>query len=136
MQLCVAWHLLWFVRLPRFPSSAVMRHLLMQYGRYGSGRDLPVLGSNLERQPAEADEAFVMGVELGQSQDPTAIGVLHHTRVPLETWTVNNDARTALQVRFRGADTFRFSTPLHCGFVNNGAHGIIDASETIAVNLF
>jgi hypothetical protein len=44
-----------------------------------------------------ADEAFVMGVDLGQSQDPTAICVLHHTRTPLETWTVNKDARTTKQ---------------------------------------
>jgi hypothetical protein len=49
------------------------------------------------RHPAEADEAFVMGVDLGQSQDPTALVVLHHTRTPLETWTVNKDARTTKQ---------------------------------------
>jgi hypothetical protein len=46
-------------------------------------------GETWTRHPAEADEAFVMGVDLGQSQDPTAIIVLHHTRTPLDTWTVD-----------------------------------------------
>jgi hypothetical protein len=49
------------------------------------------------RHWAEADEAFVMGVDLGQSMDPTAIVVLHHTRTPLDTWAVNDEARTTKQ---------------------------------------
>lgn len=43
------------------------------------------------------DEAFIAGVDLGQSQDPTALVVLRHTRTPLETWTVNDKARTTKQ---------------------------------------
>jgi hypothetical protein len=55
-------------------------------------------GQNWTRYPAApADETFIMGVDLGQSQDPTAIVVLRHTRTPLETWTVNNKARTINQ---------------------------------------
>jgi hypothetical protein len=46
-------------------------------------------GETWTRHSAEADEAFVMGVDLGQSQDPTALVVLHHTHTPLETWTVD-----------------------------------------------
>lgn len=44
-----------------------------------------------------ADEAFIMGVDLGQSQDPTAIIVLKATRAPLDTWTVNERAHTTQQ---------------------------------------
>jgi hypothetical protein len=41
-----------------------------------------------------ADEAFICGVDLGQSQDPTALIVMRHTRMPLETWTVDQKKRT------------------------------------------
>jgi hypothetical protein len=42
------------------------------------------------RHPADPpEEAYVMGVDLGQSQDPTAIIVLRHARTPLTTWTVD-----------------------------------------------
>ena len=44
-----------------------------------------------------ADEAFIAGVDLGQSQDPTAIIVMRHTRVPLETWAVDEKKRTTRQ---------------------------------------
>jgi len=55
-------------------------------------------GQNWTRYPAApADEAFIMGVDLGQSQDPTALVVLRHTRVPLDSWTVNDKARTTRQ---------------------------------------
>lgn len=46
---------------------------------------------------APAEEAFIMGVDLGQSQDPTALVVLRHTRKPLDTWTVNDKAHTTKQ---------------------------------------
>jgi len=46
-------------------------------------------GETWTRYPAEADGAFILGCDLGQSQDPTAIIVLHHRRTPLETWTVD-----------------------------------------------
>ena len=49
------------------------------------------------RHWAEADEAFIMGVDLGQCMDPTAIIVLRYTRTPLDTWAVNNEARTTKQ---------------------------------------
>lgn len=55
-------------------------------------------GETWTRYPAPAaDEAFVMGVDLGQSQDPTALVVLHHRRAPLDTWTVNENARKTKQ---------------------------------------
>jgi hypothetical protein len=55
-------------------------------------------GQPWTRFPAPpADEAFIAGVDLGQSQDPTAIIVMRHTRVPLETWTVYEKKRTTRQ---------------------------------------
>ena len=42
-------------------------------------------------------DTYVMGVDLGQSQDPTALVVLRHTRVPLQTWTVNDKTCTTRQ---------------------------------------
>jgi hypothetical protein len=51
-----------------------------------------------KRYPAPApDEAYVMGVDLGQSQDPTAIIVMRHSRTPLTTWTKNDKARSTKQ---------------------------------------
>jgi hypothetical protein len=44
-----------------------------------------------------ADEAFIAGVDLGQSQDPTALIVMRHTRVPLETYAIDKKKRTARQ---------------------------------------
>lgn len=43
------------------------------------------------------EEAYVMGSDLGQSQDPTAIAVLHHTRTPLDSWTTDMVRRTIRQ---------------------------------------
>ena len=54
-------------------------------------------GEHWTRYPATADEAFVMGVDLGQSQDPTAIAVMHYTKTPLDTWTVDKRALTTKQ---------------------------------------
>ena len=45
-------------------------------------------GARWRRVRAEAKEAFIVAADLGQSTDPTAICVLHHTITPLETWTV------------------------------------------------
>jgi hypothetical protein len=45
-----------------------------------------------------ADEAFICGVDLGQSQDPTALIVMRHTRMPLETWTVDKKRTTRQDV--------------------------------------
>ena len=42
----------------------------------------------------KSDEAYMCGVDLGQSMDPTAIIVLHATRTPLETRTTNEVAHT------------------------------------------
>ena len=50
------------------------------------------------RYPApKAEEAFICGVDLGQSMDPTAIIVLHASRTPRETWTTNEVAHTIKQ---------------------------------------
>ena len=53
-------------------------------------------GQTWTRYPAPARRSLHMGVDLGQSQDPTAI-MCYHTPTPLETWTVNEDARTTRQ---------------------------------------
>ena len=50
------------------------------------------------RFPApNADEAFIMAVDLGQSQDPTAIAVMRHHTMPLETWRVDEKKHTTRQ---------------------------------------
>lgn len=41
------------------------------------------------RIPARAKDRWIVGVDLGQTTDPTAIAVMHHRVVPLETWTPN-----------------------------------------------
>jgi hypothetical protein len=49
---------------------------------------------------APADEAFICGVDLGQSQDPTAIIVMRHTRTPLigdDGWDIDPKKRTTRQ---------------------------------------
>lgn len=38
------------------------------------------------KYPAKSGDAFAMGVDLGQSQDHTAIVVMRHTCTPLDTW--------------------------------------------------
>jgi hypothetical protein len=44
-----------------------------------------------------ADEAFIAGVDLGQSQDPTATIVMRHTCTPLETYAIDKKKRTTRQ---------------------------------------
>jgi hypothetical protein len=44
-------------------------------------------GETWYRFPAIAEERFVVGVDLGQSNDPTAVSVIHWTRTPLSSWT-------------------------------------------------
>jgi hypothetical protein len=39
------------------------------------------------RQPVVLRDRFIVTADLGQSIDPTAIAVLHHHVVPLDTWT-------------------------------------------------
>lgn len=39
--------------------------------------------------PARAVDRWYVGVDLGQSTDPTAITVLNHRVVPLDTWKEN-----------------------------------------------
>jgi hypothetical protein len=44
-----------------------------------------------------AEEAFIMGVDLGQSQDPTAIVVMRHHHEPLDEWDVDKIKRVTRQ---------------------------------------
>jgi hypothetical protein len=52
----------------------------------------PLKGKRWERLPASPYENWVMGVDLGQSADYTAISVLCHSRTPLDDWDVNEAA--------------------------------------------
>jgi hypothetical protein len=62
------------------------------------------------RIAAEPIEQYIVGVDLGQSSDPTAVAVLHHHREPLQTWTtvkspggggtIRQDAPDHFDVRF------------------------------------
>ena len=56
--------------------------------------------------PATFKERWVVGVDLGQSADPTAISVLHKKTLPLDTWTHDEIARVHRQEKkgnFRGS---------------------------------
>lgn len=47
-----------------------------------------------------ASDRYVMGVDLGQSNDPTAISVIHHSVTPLDDWEVVKAKRETRQ-KFR-----------------------------------
>ncbi|MCZ8179649.1 MAG: hypothetical protein O9309_11540 [Rhizobium sp.] len=47
---------------------------------WGSSRSGPVI------EAATPLSRYIMGADLGQSSDPTAICVLHHTVTPLDEW--------------------------------------------------
>jgi hypothetical protein len=61
--------------------------------------DLARASFNWHRIHARAVDAYFMGVDIGQSSDPTAICVLQHRVIPLETWTRNDKAETWKQDR-------------------------------------
>jgi hypothetical protein len=42
--------------------------------------------NKLRELPARAIDRWIVGVDLGQSTDPTAIAVMNHRVVPLDTW--------------------------------------------------
>jgi hypothetical protein len=50
--------------------------------------------SEYQQIPARAIDRWIVGVDLGQSADPTAVAVLHHRVVPLEEWVHNDKAQT------------------------------------------
>jgi hypothetical protein len=61
--------------------------------------------SDWRKVPAIFRQRYVVGVDLGQSADPTAIAILHWKTVPCETWTHENfvhrqDAKESLEVRY------------------------------------
>jgi hypothetical protein len=49
--------------------------------------------------PARAVDRWIVGVDLGQSTDPTAICVMNHRVVPLKDWTPNDKAKIWRQDR-------------------------------------
>ena len=56
-------------------------------------------GEMWTRYPAPPpSQAYLLGCDLGQSQDHTAIVVMHHTRTPLDEWRVDQKAHTTKQV--------------------------------------
>lgn len=65
------------------------------------------LSREFRRIPARAVSRFVMGVDLGQSNDPTAISVIHHTVTPLDDWAISyDDDGRACQTRQLSATRF------------------------------
>jgi hypothetical protein len=54
--------------------------------------------------PARAVNRWIVGADLGQSTDPTAICVMHHRVVPLEKWTPNAKAEMWRQDRVEHFD--------------------------------
>ncbi|MBR0796116.1 hypothetical protein JQ615_12020 [Bradyrhizobium jicamae] len=49
-------------------------------------------------------DRWYVGVDLGQSTDPTAICVMNHRVTPLDRWVRNEETRTARQVRVEHFD--------------------------------
>ena len=60
-------------------------------------------GKRWTRLPEQPYECWVMGVDLGQRQDYTAVSAIQHTREPLDEWDV--DERTGL-IRQRVVERF------------------------------
>jgi hypothetical protein len=56
-------------------------------------------GKTWERRPAEARERFIAGVDLGQSSDPTAIAVVHHTHTPLDDWEIRHGKNRSFTIQ-------------------------------------
>ncbi len=54
---------------------------------------------NWRQIPARAVDKWIMGVDLGQSNDPTAICVLQHRVIPEEKWIPNHKNQTSRQER-------------------------------------
>jgi len=54
-------------------------------------------GQMWRRIPAEPIDEFVLGVDLGQSIDPTALSLVHRQQSPLETWDIDHDHRVTKQ---------------------------------------
>jgi hypothetical protein len=58
----------------------------------------PYKGETWHRIPVIPSQRFIMGLDLGQSQDPTALSVLQWDRSPLKTWTPRrNNANVLIQ---------------------------------------
>ena len=51
--------------------------------------DLARRSADWRRIPARAIDRWYVGVDLGQSTDPTAISVMNHTVVPLDNWDMS-----------------------------------------------
>ncbi|MGB7041873.1 MAG: hypothetical protein WBD83_20095, partial [Xanthobacteraceae bacterium] len=55
--------------------------------------------ANWPQFPVRAIDKWIVGVDLGQSIDPTAICALHHRVVPLDKWTPNDRRQSWRQER-------------------------------------
>jgi hypothetical protein len=68
--------------------------------------------------PARARDVWVVGVDLGKSNDSTAIAIVHHTITPLETWTPNPTAKHWKQDRVQRFDLLHLQRlPLGMSYV-------------------
>ncbi|MEZ2219627.1 hypothetical protein [Rhizobium sp. RCC_161_2] len=64
-------------------------------------------GRPWRRYPVQAVSRFVMGVDLGQSNDPTAISVIHHTVTPTDDWAITySDGATTNIAREKSIERF------------------------------
>ena len=54
-------------------------------------------GAQWKRIPAPAFERWIVGVDIGQSQDPTAISIMRHHSTPSDHWNVDNAKKTTRQ---------------------------------------
>ena len=78
-------------------------------------------GRRFRWHSAEALSKFYVGVDLGQSMDPTALCVLHHCRTPLDRGTTIGDEPGLFEQRQDVAETFRRSPPRTVA-VGHGLH--------------
>jgi phage terminase large subunit-like protein len=49
------------------------------------------------RYPGHADERWIVGVDLGQASDPSAVAVLRYTAIPAEEWMTDYHNRVTRQ---------------------------------------
>lgn len=58
------------------------------------------------RHRAEPMHRFLIGCDLGQAADPTALAVIHHRREPLQTWATLRDTPELLEEKQNTAEFF------------------------------
>ena len=85
--------------LQMFATEIINRAFAPEVLPYGNSysRNLQASRPRGIKYPAKPVDRWLMGVRSGQAHDPTAICVLHHQRIPLGSWRVDNAKGTTRQ---------------------------------------